>query len=283
LELRRAVARRVSDALAVHPSIAAILVFGSVALGHVDERSDVDILAICPGKLVPSDERLSILARLGAGWSHNENEGEFDFAPGGNPLFAAGDSGGKIDDIPVEIAYQTAGLIHQVLTQIVEQGVITTSQVPFRPYTLAALIQNSWVLVDKDGLVDDWRKYVATYPIALKRNIIRHFSPRLREYTEGLVAGAERQIGARHFIFHLDRAVDAAVSILFAVNDMYDPAERRAERVILPRLKRVPEAFTDRLTDVLTGPFDDGGALYRARLFEKLAGDVLALVQSHDV
>jgi predicted nucleotidyltransferase len=276
------VARRVSDAFAVHPSIGAVLVFGSVALGQVDERSDVDILAICPEELLPSDERLSILAQLGAGWSHNESEVEFDFAPGGNPLFAAGDSG-RIDDIPVEIAYQTASLIHQVLTQVIEQGAITTSQVPFRPYTLAALVQNAWVLVDRDGLVGEWRKYIATYPIALKRNIIRHFSPRLREYTEGLVAGAERQIGARHFIFHLDRAVDAAVSILFALNDMYDPAERRAERVILPRLKHVPDRFTARLTEILQGPFDNAGALHRARIFEKLAADVLTLSRPYDV
>jgi len=187
LRRRQAVARQVSDALAVHPRVAAVLVFGSVALGHVDERSDVDILAICSEELVSSDERSSILARLGAGWSHNESEVEFDFAPGGNPLFAAGDSGGKIDDIPVEIAYQTASLIHQVLTQIVEQGVITTSQVPFRPYTLAALIQNSWVLVDKDGLVDDWRKYIASYPIALKSE---HHSPFLTT-----VARVHRRIG----------------------------------------------------------------------------------------
>jgi predicted nucleotidyltransferase len=274
LERRRVVARRVSDAFAVHPSIGAVLVFGSVALGQVDERSDVDILAICPEELVASDERLAILTRLGAGWRPND---------GGNALFAAGVSDGKIDDIAVDMHYQTGSLIHQVLTQVVEQGAITTSQVPFRPYTLAALIQNAWVLLDKDGLVDDWRKYISTYPIALKRNIIRHFSLRLREYTEGLVAGAERKLGPSHFIFHLDRAADAAVSILFAVNDMYDPAERRAERVILPRLKLVPDGFTSRFTDILAGPFDDSGALDRARLFEKLTGDVLALAHPYDV
>jgi len=89
------------------------------------------------------------------------------------------------------------------------------------------------------------------------------------------VAGAERKLGPGHFIFHLDRAVDAAVSIIFALNEMYDPAERRAERVILPRLKRVPARFTARLTDVLQGPFDDVGALHRALIFEKLAADVL--------
>jgi hypothetical protein len=64
---------------------------------------------------------------------------------------------------------------------------------------------------------------------------------------------------------------------------MYDPAERHAERVILPRLKRVPARFTARLTEVLQGPFDDAGAIYRARIFEKLAADVLTLSRPYDV
>ena len=43
LEKRREVAKLISTRLEVHPDVIAVYVFGSVATGHIDDRSDVDM------------------------------------------------------------------------------------------------------------------------------------------------------------------------------------------------------------------------------------------------
>jgi hypothetical protein len=247
-----------------------VLVFGSVALGHVDEQSDVDVLFICRDELSPADST-TLLKNLGESWSSHDDD---------NPLFGRWHSG-FVDGIAVDVHYQTASLIESVLAKVVEQGAITTAEVPFRPYTLAALLQRAWVIVDKDGLVQRLRQYVAEYPPILKRKIVQHFAPRLEEYAQDMLVSAERRQGAGNFIFFLNRAVDAMISILFAVNENYDPAEKHTEKVILPTLAQVPDGFIARFTDVLEGPFDDNGALDRARRFTTLTHDVLLLAQPY--
>jgi hypothetical protein len=181
----------------------------------------------------------------------------------------------------VTLHYQTVPFITELFDEVISRGAITHRAVPFRPYTLPALLQRAWVLADNDGQVARWRQQAAVFPEALKRNLVSHFAPLLRAYVEELVAGAERRLGPRHFIFFLDRAVDALVGILFALNETYDPADRRTERVILPTLPRVPADFLPTLTDVLEGPFNDAGALCRGRLFERLASEVLRMAQPY--
>jgi hypothetical protein len=277
LASRRAVAGRVAQAFAAHPDVTAVLVFGSVALGHVDDRSDVDLLVVCRDELLSPEDRSSILAQFGSGWHATDASNGW----GDTGLFAVGDAGGSVDGIVIDLSYQTAPWIDGVLQQVIERGAITTAEMPFRPYTLAALIQRAWVTSDRDGLVECWRRYVAAYPALLKQNILRHFSPILREYAGDMLLNSERHLGAGNLIFFLNRAVDAMNNILFALNDVYDPSERRTERVILPTLSRVPDRFVARLTDVLEGPFDDAGALQRARSFADLADEVQALAQPY--
>ena len=87
--------------------------------------------------------------------------------------------------------------------------------------------------------------------------------------------------GQACFLFFLTRADDALHSILYALNDLYDPAEKRAERTILPTLPNVPRDFLARYSYVLQGPFDDAGAMERARLFGELADEVLGMAEEH--
>jgi hypothetical protein len=182
--------------------------------------------------------------------------------------------------ILVTIHYQSASWIQGVLREVLDRGAVTTRQLPFRPYTLPALLLRAIVLSDPDGLVAAWREQAKPYPELLKRNIIRRYVPILQENLADLVSNAERGLGPRVFIFRIDRAVDALISILYALNDTYDPADRRNERVIWPTLTNVPGNFLTRLADVQQGPFDDEGARARARRFAALADEVLFMASS---
>jgi predicted nucleotidyltransferase len=272
LAQRRQVAQRVAGVLARHPSVASIIVFGSVATKTVDQHSDVDMLVLCQPELVPASERALLLGELGSGWIIDVTSG--------NALFAVGDEGGMVDDIPVSLHYQTVNWIEIVLREVLEQGAISTARLPFRPYTLPALIQRGWLLYDAQQHVAKWREQAKRYPARLKYNIVQHFAPILQEETAELVATAQRGLGPRNFLFHLNRSVDALLSVLYALNEIYDPADRRAALTVWPFLNNAPANFVPRLTAILEGPFDPEGMKQQATRYLKLVEEVMGIVRS---
>lgn len=121
---------------------------------------------------------------------------------------------------------------------------------------------------------------MATFPSPLRRNLLEHFVPQLREHTEELHANTRRQLGPVTYIFNLNWAVDALAGILYALNGIYDPADRRAERTLWPYFEVAPENFSARLEEILQGPFDDETASQKAQHFAELATEVLALAKT---
>lgn len=263
---------RLADLLGAHQAVSSVLAFGSLAHGDVDERSDVNLFVVCRPEIVPIAERMRPFSQVGSGW-------RFGGQLNTNPPFATSDTDGIVDGISVSLHYQTASWVSNVLREVLLKGALTTRMMPSHPYTLPALFQQGWLLLDKRNVVRKWRDQAQPFPWPLKMNLLQHYVPLLRENLEALVADAERHLGSRLFLFHLNQAADVLVSVLFAVNEVYEPGDRRAERNILPTLERVPRDFLTRCTEVLEGPFDDAGALSRARLFQQLAAEVLDMAE----
>lgn len=273
LAQRCRIARQVATVLAAYPTISAILVFGSVASGQVDEHSDVDLFAFCQPTIPSEEERGRFLAHLGTGWYQQDE-------PQSDSLFAHMDRDGLVDDVLVSLHYQTEAWVDLVLRDVIEQGMITSPSLPFRAYTFPALLQRGWLLHDPSGIVTQWREQVRIFPSSLKMNLLHHFVPMLREQVEDLMITAVRRLVPGTFLFLLTRATDALRSILFAINEMYDPADRRSEQLYLPMLTIVPPHFLARLTAILQGPFDPEGAVSRAHAFAQLAHEVLQLAEA---
>ena len=275
---RRAIARRIDRLLGERPEVSCVYVFGSVASGHVDERSDVDIAVVSPTETLPVSEWKGVLTQIGSRWRFDESNSD-DPVWAGNALPATGDDG-VVDGIRVEIVYQRASDISEVVDEVVNRGAITIGRVPFRPYTLVGMLRCAWLLRDKAGEFAGWLDQTKTYPGHLRRNILRHFVPILRENAEALKENAERRVGPGPQLFFLTRASDALTSILYALNDVYDPADKRAERTILPTLANAPRDFVARYGYVLEGPFDDAGALERSGAFSELAHEVVDMAKA---
>jgi predicted nucleotidyltransferase len=263
----RSTAQRVGTAFASHPAISAVLVFGSVANGQVDEYSDVDMLLVCHSAIPPVAERRAVLNEIGSRWQFDQqNDGS---------LFPVVDEDGQIAEILVTVHYQTAPWIDAVLDAVLERGAIATEQMPFRPYTVPGLLQRARVLLDRDGNVARWREASRIYPSLLQANILRQFVPDLRVHVAELKRTAERYLGARNVIFFLNWAVDDLTTILLALNGVYDPADRRMHTTVMPFLPYLPSGYAATMTDVLEGPFDHQGACHRAQLFEHMSTEVL--------
>ena len=142
------------------------------------------------------------------------------------------------------------------------------------------MVQRAWLLRDKRGVFKRWQDQTAVYPLRLKQNILRHNVPLPNDSVDELRTSAERGLGAGIVLFFLFHGMHALESILFALNDMYDPASRWDEKTILPTLISVPEDFLARYNYVLEGPFDDAGARARAQAFAALASEILRMVES---
>ena len=274
LRRRQEIAQRVNTEFDSLPEVICIFVHGSVATGFVDAQSDIDVTCVCADHIIGLDERRSILSQLGVGWTFHD-------ASLDNPIWAECDSDGCIDNVLVSIHYQTASFITHIIDRVIHQGVLTTEEVPFRPYTLIGLLRQAWLLRDTRGFFRQWLAQTEVYPKTLQANILDHFAPLLRAHVTELVSTAERALGPRLFIFFLDRAVDAMASIRYALNERFDPADKRGEQTILPHLVNLPSDFVSRWNAVLEGPFDRSGMVERAHIFENLANEVLSTATQH--
>ena len=108
---------------------------------------------------------------------------------------------------------------------------------------------------------------------------MRQLLPVLQENTQALVESAERQLGPGLQLFFLVRAHDALKRILLAVNEVYDPADKREDLTVIPGLEWLPADFVARISYILEGPFHGRGAVERAKLFERLASEVLEVTR----
>lgn len=264
LSRRQALSRRVANVFASHAEVIAAVVFGSVALEQVDTFSDIDMLIVC-SELPSLVEREQLAVSLGLTFANVGSD---------TPLFCDQDNCVSEDGLELSLHYQRAEWMTAVITEVLN-GAITTAQLPFQPYTLLGLLERGWLLTDRRSTVTAWRERLYPYPERLKQNIIRNFAPILKESAEELLVTAQRDLGPR--IFHLNWGVDALISILLALNEQYDSAERRFEQAVLPRLGTKPEGLDACLRDILVGPFDKKGSLHRAQIFKRLADETLEL------
>ncbi|MBI4220292.1 MAG: nucleotidyltransferase domain-containing protein [Chloroflexi bacterium] len=270
-------AEGIASVASTWPGVSCIFITGSVATGLADQKSDVDITVVTQ-RTVPRKAQRRILRSLGTGWT-------FNTPPVDNPIWAEVDRCRSFGGVPVEVHYQTAAFITSVLDQVIRRGALRTQEVPFRPYTVAGMIRTARLLHDGDGMFRRWMKRTRRYPRRLKRNILAHFLPILESTARELRGHAQRRLGPSGYIYLLHRSADAMRSVLYALNEVYDSADRRTDLTVLPKLAVVPERFHGRYAHVLGGPFTDAEGIHRAAAWQRLAADVIALGtgEKHDV
>ena len=164
--------------------------------------------------------------------------------------------------------------MHQVRTE----GALTLPEMPFRPYTVLGLFAHAIPVYDPQGLVEGLRAQLSPYPATLKANLLGEALPIMTDGLAELRDYTRRNIGPSVFLLHLGRVCDAMVSVLYALNEHYDPATKRPEQV-LRTLAVLPERFVGRFVCLLEGPFDPGS---RPRVMDKLTrlvGEVMHLAQ----
>ncbi|MBI2792813.1 MAG: GNAT family N-acetyltransferase [Gammaproteobacteria bacterium] len=226
-------------------NITAVLCYGSYAEGTQDEKSDIDLLIICDEPIPAANIRNELYEKNHFEQiklqKHHENW-ETTWTPINDEFVFKGKK--------IEIGYNLSTWVNNVVTKIVGEGKTTLENFQFRPYTFLGLLENSICLFEKENFLTLIRKQIRPFPSKLKTEIINENLSIFNESVEDLEDFSQRDIGLLAFQFMLFRGLDAAIQIIFAINEVYYPASKREEKHLM-RLSKLPQGMHELIYDLL--------------------------------
>ena len=249
--------------------VQAILCFGSYAMGTFDKYSDVDLFAFCESEILAAPERRRTLESV-QGVSHFE---ESDTAVGWDSQWSPQGDSFCMNEDRFEISYNTMDWIKTVVRRVTQEGATSIPEQKFRPYTMLGLLENGIILYDPCSCLKRLIGCLYPYPARLKQRLISDSLHTLKDCLTELKDGSKRGFGLTFFHFFFHRMCDALYTLLFAINEKYDPAVKRLE-VEYEKLKILPPNFLDRYARLLEGPFDKNGRRRAINELENLVAEV---------
>ena len=242
------------ESLAKLEGVQAILCFGSYAMGTSDEYSDLDLFVFCKSDIISASERRVALESVQGVTDFEES----DTAVGWDSQWSPQSDSFRMNEDRFEISYNTMDWISTIVRRVTQEGTTSIPEQKFRPYTMLGLLENGIILYDPCSLLKDLIGCLYPYPARLKHRLISDSLRTLKDCLVELKDGSKRGFGLTFFHFFFHRMCDALYTLLFAVNEKYDPAVKRPE-VEYKKLCLLPPNFLDRYARLLEGPFNKSG------------------------
>lgn len=232
------------------PSVQAIALGGSQTGGMIDPHSDID-LYIYTNDVIPLTARQEIVAKLGA----SKADLNLTFWDVGDEWYH-GDTGIEVDIMYWDPAWISAQLQRVLVEHQASMGYTTC---------FWRTVLQSEPLYDPRGwfaaLQDDCKR---PYPEALKRAIIARNHPVLRmvipSYYGQIKKALDRSDGIS--INHRLAAFFASYfDVLFAINEILHPGEKKLLPFTLANCAKLPEAFNEQVHSALQSAADSNASL----------------------
>ncbi|MDD5530209.1 MAG: nucleotidyltransferase domain-containing protein [bacterium] len=249
------IAYELSGLFSAQDDVLSVLVLGSLAQGTADKYSDIDLLVILKNSIPKPNQRKKYfyncknvkvieVEKQNINWNNQ-------WSPINDKI--------KYKDIEIDIGYNIKSWIDKIVDKVCKSGNVVIPESTFRPYTFIGLLKSSIILYDRNNYIKKVIKETNFFPEKLKKNILINNVPIFKESLEELTNYSKRKnIGNLAFLFHLNRALEAFSNVLFAINEEYDNASKRAENELI-KLKKLPKHFEDRINKITKGPFDYEG------------------------
>jgi predicted nucleotidyltransferase len=264
------------NALSNLEQVRGILCFGSYAMGTNDDRSDIDLYVICQPQIPsPIDRQAVFLQTVDLevlNIDYDQPAWENQWCPSNDRLLLKG--------IQIDIIYNTLIWVQSVVTKVKNLGATSLPELKFRPYTFLGLLENSVILFDPDGILQDIVADLYPFPSGLRQTLITNSLAVITGSLEDLHDYTKRNIGNSAFLFHLWRVIDAMETLLFALNERYSPATKRLEEAYRS-LPILPENFLERYNNLLETPLTPSGRLEMMTRLQELVDDILKLVRRY--
>ena len=253
--------------------VGAILCFGSYAMGTFDEYSDLDLFVFCEPEIVSAAKRQRGLENV-QGVTHFEQS---DTAVGWDSQWSPQGDYLRVNADPFEISYNTTDWIRTVVRRVTQEGATSIPVQKFRPYTMLGLLENGIILYDPCAFLSNLISCLYPYPARLKCRLISDSLHILKDSLAEIKDGDKREFGLTTFHFFFYRMRDALHTLLFAVNEKYDPATKRPE-VEYDKFSVLPPNFLERYAKLLEGPFNQNGRQQAIRELETLVTEIEILI-----
>lgn len=219
--------------------VLAITLAGSGASGRKDNYSDIDI-DIITCKEIDIEVREKIIKKLS------------DIMEINNTFWGTGDEFiMRNSSIQVDIAYFDFNWLKEKLEIMLEKNQASIG------YTTCFWhnVINSMIVYDKDGEFENLqKKYTIKYPVKLKKNIIAMNYPILKKSFSSYYNQIEKAI-KRNDIINLNNRVsaflDSYFDIIFAVNEIPHPGEKRLLSITQKMCCKVPENIFKDIEELL--------------------------------
>jgi hypothetical protein len=233
------VANRVAAAFAAIPRVAAVAMAGSRTTGAADEQSDLD-LYVYAGERIAMADRAAIATEFA---TRAEVGNEF-WEPGDEWIDAQ--TGGHID-----VMYRTPPWIEEQLDKVLVRHEASVGYSTCFWHN----ILHSTLLFDRSGWYRDLQAAAARpYPQPLQRAIITKNHPILRQTLSSYLAQIERAVrrGDSVNVQHRVTALLASYfDILFAVNELPHPGEKRLLQVATTQCAKTPPDMETHINGLL--------------------------------
>jgi hypothetical protein len=247
----REIARRVGEM----PGVVAVALGGSAVSGVADPSSDVDLYVYAPAP--PPVALREALARA------------YDPAPEiDNQAFGPGDEwGDRAAGLAVDLNYWSPAWIEEQLARVLD------AHLPSVGYSTCfwRTVQRSIPLVDPTGWFARLQaKARQPYPEPLRRAIIANNRPLLRDARSSFLHQIERAIARDDAVSVHHRTTELLASsfdILFALNRVPHPGEKRLLAFARTECTRLPPEFERQVADLLAAtppPWYDGRLIQAA-------------------
>ena len=230
------------ETLSALPQIEAIALGGSRAGNHFDEKSDYDIYLYCTAP-VSEEERRAILSRF------------CSYVEYSNHFWELEDNGTLNNGIDFDLLFRNLDDFTADVARVVEQCL------PGNAYTTCMWhnLITSRIVFDKNGkLTALQEKYKIPYPQKLKENIISNNMKLL----SGMLPSFDMQIKKaenRGDLVSVNHRVTEFLAsyfdIIFALNEMTHPGEKRMQSICSKECRILPEKFDENLNRLFAGMF----------------------------
>ena len=224
------------------PQVEAIALGGSRATGRYDEKSDYDVYVYVTGR-IDEDKRREVLSKY---WKYMEI---------GNSFWELEDDVTLKDGIDMDIIYRDMKEFGEGISSVVDDCISWNGYTTCMWHNLIT----SKVILDKNGnLTALQEKYKIPYPKKLKENIISNNLKLL----SGMLPSFDTQIKKaemRDDLVSVNHRVTEFLAsyfdILFALNEMTHPGEKRMQSICRTECKILPDNFEENFGRLFKGMF----------------------------
>lgn len=224
------------------PQVEAIALGGSRATGRNDEKSDYDVYVYVSDN-IDENIRKNILEKY------------CKYMEIGNSFWELEDDVTLKDGIDMDIIYRNMTDFEGMVSSVVNDCVAWNGYTTCMWHNLIT----SKIVYDKNGKLQELQtKYTIPYPKKLKENIISNNMKLLSGMLPSFDAQIQKAENRNDFVSVNHRVTEFLASyfdIIFALNEMTHPGEKRMQSICSQDCKILPEKFDENLERLFNGMF----------------------------